>query len=104
MHAFLVSDNHDTQVEMRLAGIQGVVVHGPEETAEAIGDVLSNKTDVGILVMTEKAAAEVPALVKSLRERDDPPLLVEIPDRHGSRRKSDFLMRYIRDAIGVRIE
>ncbi len=99
-----MSDNHDTLVLLRLAGIPGIVVHGPEETAEAIGDVLSNRTDVGILVITEKAASEIPALVKSLRERDDPPLLVEIPDRHGSRRESDFLMRYIRDAIGVRIE
>ena len=104
MRGFLVSDNHDTLVLLRLAGIPGVVAHGPEETAEAIEDVLSNKTDVGILVMTEKAAAQVPALVKSLRERDEPPLLVEIPDRHGSRRKSDFLTGYIRDAIGVRIE
>ena len=32
-------------------------------------------------MVTEKAAAEVPLLVKSLRERDEPPLLVEIPDR-----------------------
>ncbi|NLB84085.1 MAG: ATP synthase subunit F [Synergistaceae bacterium] len=104
MRGFLVSDNHDSLALLRLAGIPGVIVHGPEETTAAIEDVLTNKTDVGILVITEKAASEVPALVKSLRERNEPPLLVEIPDRHGSRRKSDFLTRYIRDAIGVRIE
>ena len=104
MKGFLVSDNHDSLVLLRLAGIRGVRVQGPEETAEAIEDVLMNKPDVGILVITEGAAAQVPALVKSLRQRDEPPLLVEIPDRHGSRRESDFLTGYIRDAIGVRIE
>jgi V/A-type H+-transporting ATPase subunit F len=43
-------------------------------------------------------------VVKALRERSDPPLLVEIPDRHGSRREADFLTAYIREAIGVKIE
>ena len=71
---------------------------------EAVIDVLRNRPDTGVLVMTERAAAEVPLLVKSLREREDPPLLVEIPDRHGSLREPDFLTRYIRNAIGVKIE
>ena len=31
MRFYLISDNVDTQVGMRLAGIEGVVVHEPEE-------------------------------------------------------------------------
>jgi len=79
MKGFLISDNHDSLVLLRLAGIPGVVVHGEEETTTAVIDVLRNRPDTGVLVMTERAAAEVPLLVKSLREREDPPLLVEIP-------------------------
>ena len=30
MRFYLISDNVDTQVGMRLAGIEGVVVHEPE--------------------------------------------------------------------------
>jgi V/A-type H+-transporting ATPase subunit F len=104
MKGFLVSDNHDSVVLLRLAGIPGVVAHGSEETAAAVEDVLARRPDVGVIVLTERAAATVPALVKALRERDEPPLLVEIPDRHGSLRGADFLTRYIREAIGVRIE
>ena len=104
MKGFLISDNHDSLVLLRLAGIPGVVVHGEEETTTAVIDVLRNRPDTGVLVMTERAAAEVPLLVKSLREREDPPLLVEIPDRHGSLREPDFLTRYIRNAIGVKRE
>lgn len=104
MKGFLISDNHDSLVLLRLAGIPGTEVHGPEETTAAIEDVLTNRIDVGVLVLTEKAAASVPGMMKALRERGEPPLLVEIPDRHGSMRQGDFLMRYIRDAIGVKIE
>ena len=103
MHAFLVSDNHDTQVEMRLAGIQGVVVHGPEGTRQAMEEALA-LPDLGILVVTEKAAALVPDLMQRLRERGELPLVVEIPDRHGTQRGPDFLTRYVRDAIGVKME
>jgi V/A-type H+-transporting ATPase subunit F len=104
MKGFLISDNHDSLVLLRLAGIPGVEVHGAAETGAAVEDVLANRPDVGILVMTEKAASQIPAVVKALRERSDPPLLVEIPDRHGSRREADFLTAYIREAIGVKIE
>lgn len=104
MKGFLITDNHDSLVLLRLAGIPGVEVHGPVETEAAVEDVLANRPDVGILVMTEKAAAQIPAAVKALRERNEPPLLVEIPDRHGSMREADFLTAYIREAIGVKIE
>lgn len=103
MRAFLVSDNHDTQVEMRLAGIQGSVVHGPEETLRAMQEALQ-MPDLGILVVTEKAAALIPDLMQKLRERGELPLVVEIPDRHGTQRGPDFLTRYVRDAIGVKME
>lgn len=104
MKGFLISDNHDSLVLLQLAGIPGVVVHGEEETTNAVLDVLRDRPDTGVLVMTERAAAAAPLLVKSLREREEPPLLVEIPDRHGSLREADFLTQYIRNAIGVKIE
>lgn len=103
MKAFLISDNHDTLVLMRLAGVPGVVVHGAEETMNAVEEALTHK-DLGVLVLTEKAAEEIPARVQELRQKDALPLLVEIPDRHGTRRGADFLSRYVREAIGVKIE
>ena len=103
MRGFLISDNHDSLVLLRLAGIPGVMAHGPEETADAVHSALERR-DIGVLVMTERAAQTVPALVREMRERTEPPLLVEIPDRHGSLRGEDFLTRYIREAIGVRVE
>jgi V/A-type H+-transporting ATPase subunit F len=103
MKAFLISDNHDTLVLLKLAGIGGVVAHGPAETAKALASALAEK-DLGILLMTELAAESVPEKVREMRSKGSLPLLVEIPDRHGTRRGKDFLSRYIREAIGVKLE
>jgi V/A-type H+-transporting ATPase subunit F len=98
----LVSDNHDTLVGMRLAGIDGVVVHGYDETQNAVESALLMK-DVAILAITEKAAGLVPDIIQRMREHGDLPIVVEIPDRHGTKRGSDFLTAYVRDAIGVKL-
>ncbi|MDR1481384.1 MAG: V-type ATP synthase subunit F [Synergistaceae bacterium] len=103
MRAYLISDNHDSLVGMRLAGIEGVVVHERDEVIEAV-DSASKMDDIAILAITEKAAETIPDIMQRLREHGDLPLVVEIPDRHGSKRGSDFLTRYVRDAIGVKME
>lgn len=99
----MISDNHDTLVGMSLAGIDGVLVHGKAATEDAIRKAL-DMSDVAILAITEKAADEAPELVQAHREHGDLPILVEIPDRHGTRRGSDFLTKYVRDAIGVKMD
>jgi V/A-type H+-transporting ATPase subunit F len=103
MKGFLISDNHDTLVLLKLAGISGVVAHGPAETDKALSYALAMK-DLGILLMTELAAESIPEKVREMRSGCSLPLLVEIPDRHGTRRGTDFLTRYIREAIGVKVE
>ncbi|MCL2767730.1 MAG: V-type ATP synthase subunit F [Synergistaceae bacterium] len=103
MKAFLISDNHDTLVLMRLAGIPGVIAHGSDETAEAVDKALKDR-NLAILVITELAAESIPERIQNLRQRESLPLLVEIPDRHGTRRDSDFLSHYVREAIGVKME
>ena len=103
MRGFLISDNHDTLVLLRLAGIDGVVAHGPEETERALSSALGMK-DLGVLLLTELAAESISEKVREMRSGGSLPLLVEIPDRHGTRRGADFLTRYIREAIGVKLE
>lgn len=102
MRAFLISDNLDSLVGLRLAGIEGLVARGPDEVAGAIRSALEDP-ELGILVLTEKIAESVPDLVQSLRERGELPLVVEVPDRHGMHRAADFLTAYVRDAIGVNL-
>ena len=99
MRMFLISDNVDTLTGMRLAGIDGVVVHEKQEIKQALDEVLSQK-DIGIILMTEKLGKEIPEIVDDIKLNRTFPLLLEIPDRHGSGRRPDFITAYINEAIG----
>ena len=101
MRMFLISDNVDTLTGMRLAGIDGVVVHEKQEIKQALDEVLSQK-DIGIILMTEKLGKEIPEIVDDIKLNRTFPLL-EIPDRHGSGRRPDFITAYINEAIGIKI-
>ena len=74
MKFFLISDNVDTKMGMRFAGIEGVVVH--QEDEDLIYDLKLNRKQ---------------------------PLIVEIPDRHGNGRTKDSITKYVQDAIGVKL-
>ena len=43
MRSFLISDNIDTATGMRLAGVEGVVVHEKQELVDAFSNALENK-------------------------------------------------------------
>ena len=102
MQLYVISDNHDTLVGLRLAGIDGVVVHTAAEVRHALMSAIENP-EIGIVLLTEKLVALSPDLVYDLKLNRHRPLIVEIPDRHGSGRGSESITRYIRDAIGVKI-
>ena len=102
MKMYLISDNVDTFTGMRLAGIEGAVVHGKEELKAELERVLQDK-DIAIIVLTEKFGQEYPELIKEARENHSLPLLVEIPDRHGTQREANFITSYVNEAIGLKI-
>ncbi len=102
MQMYLISDNHDTLVGMRLAGIEGTVVHTPEEVEASIKKTLENK-DIAIVLITERLVSLCPDLIYKIKVGYRRPLLVEIPDRHAEGRTKDSITRYVREAIGVKI-
>jgi V/A-type H+-transporting ATPase subunit F len=53
--------------------------------------------------MTEKLGKEIPEIVDDIKLNRTFPLLLEIPDRHGSGRRPDFITAYINEAIGIKI-
>ncbi|MBA4700807.1 MAG: V-type ATP synthase subunit F [Ruminococcus sp.] len=102
MKMYLISDNVDTYTGMRLAGIEGIVVHEREELHEALQKVLQDKS-IGIVLLTEKFGQEFPDVINEFRLERKMPLLIEIPDRHGTGRKKDFITSYITEAIGLKL-
>lgn len=102
MKMYLISDNVDTKTGFRLAGVEGVVVHSAQEVRAQIDRVIEDK-EIGILLITEKLGKLVPDLIDQMKQNYHIPLIVEIPDRHGTGRPTDSITRYVREAIGLKI-
>lgn len=102
MQLYLISDNIDTYTGMRLAGVNGVVVHERNELKEALENVIANK-EIGILMITEKLSGEFPDIINDIKLGRRLPLVVEVPDRHGTGRRPDFITAYVNEAIGLKL-
>ena len=102
MKIFLISDNVDTKTGMRLAGVDGIVVHGREEFVDVLSSALLD-TEIGIILITVKLSGLAPELVNDIKLNYPKPLIVEIPDRHGMGKSDDFISKYISDAIGLKL-
>lgn len=102
MKFFVISDNTDTLMGLRLAGIEGVVAHGREEVLTQLNEVIQME-DVAIVLMTTLCIQTCADVVAELKLKLQRPLIVEIPDRHGSADMSKAIDAYISEAIGIKI-
>lgn len=102
MQMFLISDNVDTYTGMRLAGVDGVVIHSKKHLKEQLEKALANK-DLGILLITENFSHEFPDIIDDIKLHRRLPLIVEVPDRHGTGRSPDFITSYVNEAIGLKL-
>lgn len=102
MKMFLISDNVDTYTGMRLAGVEGVVVHTRDELMGELEKVFQDK-EIGIVLLTEKFGRDFPEVMDEVRMNRRTPLFVEIPDRHGTGRGKNFITDYVNQAIGLKL-
>ena len=108
MKMFLISDNADTYNGMRLVGVEGVIVHEREELKAAMDQALTDP-EIGILLLMERFGKEFPDMIDDVRLHRKVklhhrlPLIVEIPDRHGTGRAPDFITSYVNEAIGLKL-
>lgn len=102
MKFFLISDNVDTQMGMRIAGIEGVVAHRKEHVLEELAKAAADH-DVAVVLMTEKLVELCRDEVYDIKLNRRRPLIVEIPDRHGNSDISESISRYVEEAIGIKL-
>lgn len=102
MKMYLISDNIDTLTGMRLAGVEGIVVHEKDEVKKALEDAMANE-EIGVILLTEKFGKDFPDIIDEQRKQQRLPLIIEIPDRHGTGRKKDFITSYVNEAIGLKL-
>ena len=80
---------------MRLAGVEGVVVHERQvEVKEALDKVLADK-EIGIVLLTEKFGRDFPDLINRVRLEHNFPLLWKFPTVTAPAAKPDFITAYV---------
>ena len=59
--------------------------------------------EIGIILLTEKFGKEFPDILEDVRLNHKLPLLIEIPDRHGTGRAPDFITSFVNESIGLKL-
>ena len=102
MRCWVISDNTDTVMGMRLAGVEGEIVHEREQTIAALRKAM-HTDGIAVVMITEKLAALCGAEVQDLKEHTALPLVVIIPDRHGTSDMTAAISRYLAETVGIHI-
>lgn len=102
MKFFLISDNNDTLIGMRMTGIEGVVVHSSQEVETQL-NLACSRPEIGVVLITGKLMNLCRSFVYDIKLNRSQPLIVEVADRHGDGTVSDSITRYVREAVGIKI-
>lgn len=101
MKFFLISDNHDTSIGMRMAGVEGVIVHEAREVEDALKTACADK-EIGLILITAKLMDMCRQTVYEQKLHGSTPLIVEVADRHGDGKVTDSITRYVSEAVGIK--
>lgn len=101
MKFFLLTDDADALMGLRLAGIEGKLI---KTAAEAVSEYERLKADpeTGILLLTHGTACLFGDSLTEMKKQNRP-LIVQIPDTNPEHNPADAVADYIRDAVGVKI-
>ena len=102
MKFYLISDNVDTQLGLRLAGIEGQVVHERQAFLELLEEKMHDDS-IAIILLTTRLVELAPEVISELKLSVQKPLIVEIPDRHGSAKIGETIDRYVSEAVGIKL-
>lgn len=103
MKIALVADR-STAACFRLAGLSDVnVVENVEEAGKRVEELLG-RSDLGIILITERLVDRVPGLADKTVEKKYP-LIIPIPERRGlAVTKTDLIVELIRRKAGIEVK
>ena len=101
MESYLISDNEDTLLGLKMAGIEGKIMTDDELIIKKI-DELIDDPEIGIIILTHTIKVRIEEQVMARKLRAKNTLIVEVPGP-GQSIQSDFITRYIRESIGLKL-
>lgn len=101
MRMFLITDNDDTLVGLRLAGIEGLLTNDKNEAVKSIKDKANNR-EIGIILINHSLYSSCNSFIKDFGSNHSIPLIIEIPDKN-QESSSDTIAKYVMEAVGIKI-
>ena len=101
MKSYVLCAHADTLVSFRLAGIEGVMIKDKDELVEKLKELVKSK-DIGIIIISEKVFSYANEDIMQLKLRLKDTLIIQVPEPGGEGDK-DYIMRYIKESIGISI-
>lgn len=99
MKSFLLSDNVDTFLAMKLSGIDGVYIKDTKDIEKEYKKALAR--GYGIIFITEKIYQEIKEEVIKTKSSTKLPLITTIPDKYGFADNKGKITNYIKESIGL---
>lgn len=99
---FYVIGDSETVLGFHLAGVEGQIVHSPEEVQSALEKTFAQK-DLGIVIIPERIAQLVRNLVDKHTYKGAFPLIIEIPDIKGPLEGRKTIQELVGRAVGVHV-
>ena len=103
MKFYVLSDIPDVCLGMRMAGMEGELVLGERALREALNR-LGDNPDIAVIAISESLMALAPDVITPWKLKRRQPLLVEIPERLGSRSVSQNIADHIAATIGIKVD
>lgn len=97
---FCIADP-DSSIGFKLSGVETREVSNRSEALEALSVALAIE-DIGIVLVTEKAASLMRTEIDNLIYNKQLPLILELPSR-GTTKKTTSAGEYLKRAIGVNV-
>lgn len=92
----------DTATGFRLAGVKDAFI--PEGNEREIWNKIIERSDIGILFITEKISQSLDRYIKDFRLANNVPIILEIPNKKGRIKEHvDFVSHLIKKAVGVEV-
>ena len=101
MRIYIISDSLDVVTGMRLAGVEGAMIHNREEAINGLKSAISKK-EYGLILVTQGIADEIQQEIKEIKLQKSLPVVTVIPDRNKGIKES-YITDYIKQSIGLKI-
>ncbi|MGI5950002.1 V-type ATP synthase subunit F [Peptoniphilus sp.] len=100
MRSILLTSDSDIINGLRLAGVMGVLCKDKKELQKNF-DKYKKDPNIGIIILTKSSFEEIKDEVIEVKLNQKTPLVVTIPEV-GGKMEDDFILKYVKESVGIK--